>query len=209
MKPTASVLMMGIALGAMTGCATEKSSAARATPPPPTVQREVTKGDKSVTETELVTLTVRVVAVDYDKRIVTVRGPKGKVVELKVGDQVRNLAQVKKGDDIVAQYYESVAVEVKKPGAVKPGSTEAEGVARAALGQKPEGIAARTETVVATIQKIDRSTQMVTLKGASGKLVEVHVKDASRLEGVKKGDRVEITYTQALAISVEAIAKKQ
>lgn len=203
-----AIVLSAIACGVLAGCASEKSSAARATPPPPTVETQVTEGPGSVSETELTTLTVTVVSVDYANRVVTVRGPKGKVVELKVGDQVQNLAQVKPGDRVVAKYYESVAIEVKKPGAVAPGVTEAAGVKRAPLGQKPSGMAARTQTVVATILHIDRASQMVKLKGPSGKVVEVHVKDPKRLEGVKKGDRVEITYTEALAISVDAVAKR-
>ena len=203
-----AIVLSAIVCGALAGCASEKSSAARATPPPPTVQTQVTEGPGSVSETELTTLRVTVVSVDYGARIVTVRGPKGKVVELKVGDQVQNLAQVKPGDQVVAKYYESVAIEVKKPGAVQPGATEASGIKRAAPGEKPSGMAARTQTVVATILHIDRATQMVKLKGPSGKVVEVHVKDPERLERVKKGDRVEITYTEALMISVDAVAKR-
>ncbi len=203
-----ALILSAIACAGLAGCASEQSSAARATPPPPSVETRVTETSSSVSETEVTTVRVTVVSVDYDDRIVTVRGPKGKVVELKVSDQVHNLAQVKPGDQVVAKYYESVAIEVKKPGTVQPGATEASGIKRSAFGEKPSGMAARTQTVVATILHIDRASQMVTLKGPTGKVVEVHVKDPTRLERVKKGDRVEITYTEALAISVDAVAQR-
>ena len=206
MKTMWTVVAAAGVAAALGGCASEK--AAKATPPAPTVATERVEGKDSVTESQLVTVTVTVVKVDLDNRIVTVRGPEGKVVDLKVSDEVRNLPQVHKGDQIVAKYYESVAVEVLKPGA-KSETSSADAVGRAPLGAKPGGIAASTDTIVATIQKIDRETQMVTLKGPKGKTVEVHVKDPKRLEGVKKGDKVQITYTQALAISVEAVGKKR
>jgi Cu/Ag efflux protein CusF len=50
----------------------------------------------------------------------------------------------------------------------------------------------------------------VTLTGPEGNSVTIKVKDPKKLNGVKVGDDVEITYTQALAISVEkAPAKKK
>jgi Cu/Ag efflux protein CusF len=206
MKSTWMVVAGAGLAAALGGCASEK--AAKATPPAPTVATERVEGKDSVTESELVTMTVTVVNVDYDDRIVTVRGPQGKVVDLKVSDEVRNLPQVKKGDQIVAKYYQSVAVEVMKPGAAKPGMESVDTAGRAPLGARPAAAAASTDTIVATIQKIDRATQMVTLKGPKGHTVEVHVKDPTRLEGVKKGDRVQITYTRALAIAVEPVGKK-
>jgi ASC-1-like (ASCH) protein len=62
-------------------------------------------------------------------------------------------------------------------------------------------------TVTATVETIDKNSQYVTLKGQEGKTVEVKVKDPKNLEGVKVGDEVVITYTEALAISVEKAGK--
>ena len=52
----------------------------------------------------VVTLTGTVEAVDLANRVVTIKGSKGKVVDLKVGDQAKNLDQVKVGDKVVAKY---------------------------------------------------------------------------------------------------------
>ena len=43
------------------------------------------------------------------------------------GAQVRNLAQVKAGDEVRATFYESLAYEVKKPGTTTPGPSAALG----------------------------------------------------------------------------------
>jgi hypothetical protein len=61
-------------------------------------------------------------------------------------------------------------------------------------------------TKTATIQDIDRNTNNVVLKGPEGNLVGVHVKDPGKLENVQVGDQVVITYTEALAISLEKAA---
>ena len=43
----------------------------------------------------------------------------------------------------------------------------------------------------------------VTVKTDKGRQMSFRVQDAKNLEGYKVGDTVEVTYTQALAISVE------
>jgi len=65
--------------------------------------------------TKVTQATVTVEAVDLEKRTVTVKGPKGNVTTLKVGDQVKRLNEVKVGDQIVARYTEAVAISVEKP----------------------------------------------------------------------------------------------
>ncbi len=48
----------------------------------------------------------------------------------------------------------------------------------------------------------------VTLKGPEGNLFKVKAKDPEKLKAVSVGDLVDITYTQALAVSVEPAPKK-
>ena len=48
-------------------------------------------------------MTAKIEAVDVANRVVTVKGPLGRTVSLKVDDRVKNLAQVKVGDEIVAE----------------------------------------------------------------------------------------------------------
>jgi len=146
-------------------------------------------------------------AIDLDKRIVTLKGPKGNVFDLKVGDQAKNLPQVKVGDLVNIQYYEAIAFEVRKPGAAGP--TQATGaVATAKPGEKPAGVVAGQVTITATVEALDAKKNMVTLKGEGGKTVELKVKDPKNLKNVKVGDQVEFTFTEALALSVEPAKKK-
>jgi len=65
--------------------------------------------------TNVVEATATVEAVDLKKRTVTVKGPKGNVNTVKVGDHVKKLDQVKVGDQVVVRYTEAVAISVDKP----------------------------------------------------------------------------------------------
>jgi hypothetical protein len=141
------------------------------------------------------TITATVQAVDLEKRIVTVKTPKGEVVEIRVDEMVKNLSSVKVGDRVVLSYFKSIAYQVTKPGEAGEIAAKAE--------VKRVGAQTRLVTKTATIQDIDRNTNNVVLKGPEGNLVGVNVKDPGKLKNVQVGDQVVITYTEALAISLE------
>ena len=160
-----------------------------------------------VVKERVATVKATVEAIDLQNRVVTLKGPKGKVFDLKVGEEAKNLPQVKVGDEVVAKYYESIAVQVQKPGEVG-GVAQTQAVAAAKPGERPAGMVANQITITATVEAIDPKKTFVTLKGPQGKVVDVRVRDPKNLENVKVGDQVAITYTEALAISVEKPKEK-
>lgn len=151
----------------------------------------------------VVEVTAEVVAIDHSTRKVTLERPDGSLVKFVAGPEVRNLAQVKKGDEVKVSYYESLAYEVKKPGEAVVGAAVAEGTERAEVGEKPGAAAVTAVSVTATIAAIDKAAKTVTLRAPDGELTTVKVRYPEKLERVSVGDLVEITYTEALAISVD------
>jgi hypothetical protein len=156
---------------------------------------------------QLVTVTATVEKVDQKKRLVTLRGADGKVNTIKVGEEVRNLPQVKVGDVVAIAYYESLAYEVKKPGTAELGVTSTTEGGRAKPGEKPAAVGAREVTITTRITAIDKKTPAVTLQGPEGDLVTVKVRHPEKLEQVEVGDLVEITYTEAVAVKVDTVPK--
>lgn len=156
---------------------------------------------------EVTTLKATVTGIDVPGRVVTLKGAKGNSVTFHVSDDVRNLDKVKVGDVVVAKYYESIAYRVTKPGAT--GAAAVDAAAAAAPGQLPAGAIAKSDTVKAKITAIGKHKDSVTLKGPEGNSVTIKVKNPKNLDGVKVGDDVEVTYTEALAVSVEPAAAKK
>jgi plastocyanin len=148
-------------------------------------------------------------AIDQSTRMVTLKGPQGNSVTFKASDEVRNLAQVKVGDEVKFAYYESVAVRVLKAGEAFPPPSESAAMARAKPGEKPAGVIGAETVVNATITAIDKKAKTATLKGENGKSVTVTPLRPEKLDEVKVGDRIVITYTEAVAISVEKAEKKK
>jgi len=155
---------------------------------------------------ETVTVTATVLSVDQASRKVTIKTDSGKTYSFVAGDNVKNLAQVKKGDIITAKYTEALAYQIRKPGAAT-GVETTNAAATAAPGEKPAGVVAQQTTVAVTVTAIDPSIPSVTFKGPQGNSRTIKVKDPQKLVGVKVGDVVDITYSEAMAISVSAAAK--
>lgn len=178
---------------ALAACATDTVPAG---PPPSGTLAEQT-----------VTASATVEKIDQKTRQVTLRRADGSTVSFKAGPEVRNLAQVKKGDEVVVAYHESLAYEVRRAGEATPGAELAEAAARAEPGQRPGAMGAQQLTVTSTIEAIDRRAGTVTLKRADGETFTTKVRDPSKLELVRVGDLVTLTYTEAIAVSVEPKAK--
>ena len=155
-------------------------------------------------------MTAKVIAVDPAQRTVTLQGASGKTRTIEVGDQVHNFDQIKVGDTVHAKYTQALALELKK-GAATMGTPTAEGAITPppAPGAKPGGTIARKVTAMTEVVAVDPAKQMVTLRGPEGNEVDVNVQDPNQLKNIKKGDHVEVTYVEALAIAVaEAPTKK-
>jgi len=159
----------------------------------------------SAERTILVTVTAKVEAIDHAKREVTLKGPLGNVVTFVVDQRVKRLNEVSIGDEVTADYYVSLAGELRAP-------TEEEkktplvilaGAARAPQGSSPAGGGLRAFKVVATVIGLDLPTQSLTLQGPRGNTGTIRAEHVENLKQLRLGDTVIVTYTEALAISLQ------
>ena len=54
---------------------------------------------------------------------------------------------------------------------------------------------------------MDPAVPSVTVKGPKGNVMSLRIQDPKRLEGIKVGDTVDVTYTQALMLTADPVAK--
>ena len=169
--------------------------AACAAPPP-----------KPATRENLVQRTATVESIDQASRLVTLRGEDGNAFTLLVSEEVRNLPQVKVGDRVTVSFFEALAAEVKKPGEGVEGVQADVSSVRAEPGERPAagaGVMLRTTVV---IEFVDTTFNTVTFKRSDGasRTVAVQTPEGREfIKGLKKGDHVEIAYTEAFAIEVK------
>ncbi|MBB1595440.1 hypothetical protein [Achromobacter sp. UMC46] len=153
----------------------------------------------------LTTASGKVTAVDPATRTITLQGTNGNTVNVLAGPDVRNFQQIKPGDTLTLDYYESVAIDVRRAGAGAPEVVTETAANRNAEGAKPGGAMGRQTTITAEIWHINKSANLVTLKGPQGGMRTIQVKDPAlqaRLQQLKEGDLVDFTITQAVAAAI-------
>jgi Cu/Ag efflux protein CusF len=147
-------------------------------------------------------ITATVEKINYKTRTVVLKGPEGNVVEMQVGEEAKNFNQVKKGDKVTFDYYESVAIDVQKSKG-EPLAAESTSITRAKPGEKPGGTMKTTGMMTARVEEINYQTREVSLKLAEGNIMRLTVgPQVKRLEDVRKGDEVVVQYTSTVTISV-------
>ena len=171
----------------------------------PTTQAAVGTAPGKAAAAATTEVTAKVVAVDAAQRTVTLQSASGKTRTIDVGEEVRNFNQIKVGDTVQAKYTEALALELKKGTMSMSAPTEEQAITPAPpAGAKPGGTVARKVTAMTEVIAVDPTKKMVTLRGPRGNEVDVDVQDPDQLKNIKKGDHVQVTYVEALAISVKA-----
>jgi len=151
------------------------------------------------------TIKATVEAVDMSRRSVVVRTEAGVMRTVYASSNVTRLAEVKPGDTVTATYYDNIIIRKKAAGepevdTLHLADTPGEGGALS-------GTSGVQQTITATIDAIDPAVPSISLKGPRGWAYATRVQDRKALEQVAVGDRVDITWTEAILVSV-APAKK-
>ena len=150
--------------------------------------------------------TAKVTAIDKNTRTITLQGSRGGVMDVVASDEVRNFDQIRVGDTVETRYRQSLTLELKKSKDTT-GSVETTTTTRAAPGERPGGSVARETQVTAEVVEVDPGNSMIALKGPKGRVVELQVLNPDHFKVVKKGDYVDVVYSEALAIAVKPTGK--
>jgi hypothetical protein len=148
----------------------------------------------------------KVVSVDKAKRIITLKNKDGETLDLPCGPEVKNFDQIAAGDSVVVNFLQSVAVALVKPGDATPPPSAALVAGAAEKGEKPGALVGGQITATVRIESVDLKKNLVVFTPPSGGMRAVHVErpeGVKFIQGLKTGDQVQITWTEALALSVE------
>jgi len=191
------------------GCSHNKDAN---TPPPPsgTYSMERSKDGPLVQEeTQVIETVARGEKRDIKKRWITLKNSAGQSISFRVSPQVKRLAELKVGDDVVTRYVESLAFEVREPTALERANPRTVIGAAVKAGQTlPPGIAAGTAThtiVEVTGLNLEENTALIKLP--EGNTVTIRARYPENLRRVSVGDTIAVTYVAALAVAIEPVTK--
>jgi hypothetical protein len=157
----------------------------------------------SFSASQSMTISAVVEAINHETRVVTVRKPDGEALTFTASEEARNLDQVDVGDVLIAEYRESVSIEVMANEGMEAGAAEAAAVARTKEGEMPGIAAMGARVVTATVEEINLDKNTFKLKVPDGTVNEYVARNPENLKRAAVGDLVVITVTEALAITVE------
>ena len=125
------------------------------------------------------------------------------------GPEIKSFDQIKVGDRLNVTYELAVAIELiktKSDGVRSKVETASEVTSKP--GEKPTRTITNTTTIIADIIAVDRAKKLVSVKGPSGKVTIVTVKNPQLLADVNVGEQVRVIYFDAMAASITPPKKK-
>lgn len=144
-------------------------------------------------------------AVDLARREVLLVLPDGREFTLVADQRITRLAEIKPGDKVKAEYFISLAAEMREP-TPQELATPLEvvvGEVKAAPKAAPAGAALRQIRAVVTVVALDKTNSKVTVQGPRGNQMEIAAADPKVFNSLKLGQKALLTFTEALALSVE------
>ena len=161
--------------------------------------------------TQQISIQGTVEAVDYVGRTVTLRGEQGSLVTLDVPANAARFQQVKVGDRVTATYYDRISVRLK-PAAEPAVDRVVEPTTTATPGTLPGATRTRQRVTTVTITGWSPADKVVTFIGPNKVAYSRRLLDSTDpkvLEGLKVGDRVDVTRTEAITVAVQGAAQAQ
>jgi len=148
-----------------------------------------------------------VVKIDKKTRTITFKNQEGET-KFVAGPEITNFDQIKKGDRVNVNYELAVAIElIKTKSDGVRSKVETNTVTQSRANEKPSETITNKTTIIADIVSVDRDKKLVSVKGPSGKITTVTVKNPALLADVNVGEQVKVIYFDAMAASITAPKK--
>jgi hypothetical protein len=169
---------------------------------PPTSANKPVVIDAAITDNRYQLYEGEVVKVDKKTRTITFKNKEGES-KFVAGPDITNFSQIKKGDRVNVNYELAVAIELikTKSDGIRT-KVETSTVTKSKADEKPSEKISNKTTIIADIVDVNREKKLVSVKGPSGKITTVTVKNPALLADVNVGEQVKVVYYDAMAASI-------
>jgi hypothetical protein len=155
---------------------------------------------QTIYESEPVTSTATIDAIDKANRVVTLELSTGALVDVTAPPEMEGFNSLKVGDQVSATYFEAIVVQLRKPGDPAPSGTPTTIVRR--KDRQPGSETTRQRTVRVTVDAVDPKTPSLTVKTAEGRVRTLKVTNAALLQNIKAGDTLDAAVHESLLVNV-------
>ena len=145
----------------------------------------------------------KIETIDYQTRMVTMRGDDGIAATIMVSEDVSDLSRVVPGDEVFVELYEEVTVSVHDDDDLKLGSIERSDVSITKKDDKPAAEMINTFVTTSVVESINIEANTFQLKDVEGNITEFTARDPNNLKRSKVGDKVVIKIVQTVGVVIE------
>jgi hypothetical protein len=160
----------------------------------------------SISTTQTVQVTTVVDAIDREARTITLKGPEGNTRTIQMMEDSNNIDKIVVGDTVNVEYVQHMSIEVMANDGMEPGTGTMAAVARNAEGETPAGMVMETTVTTATVEDINIEANTFKLKWPGGDIKEYEAQNPENLKKSEVGDLVVVTYTEAIALSLNEVS---
>jgi Cu/Ag efflux protein CusF len=150
---------------------------------------------------EMETATATIKEIDARHRFVVLGDEGGSDLGVFAPPEFTRFDELRVGDRITITFYESTVYQLTRRHAPAPAVSEEVGAVES-QSPLPGATFSYQTTERVTVRAVDRKAALITVVGRDGRTISRRVHNSADLEGVKTGDHIDITYTQALLASV-------
>ena len=152
---------------------------------------------------DVVEASAKIEAIDTENRLLVMRGPGG-IATIQAGPEIKNFDQINVGDEVKVTFTSALAAAITK--SKEQASTQVDAASYTApTGSKPAGAVGASVKTTVVIESVDTSFETVSFKRPDGyerTIAPATPEGKKFIKSLKKGDKVDVEYTEALAISV-------
>ena len=159
----------------------------------------------SISTTQKIQLTTVVDAIDREARTITLKGPEGNTRTIQMMEGSSNIDKIVVGDTVNVEYVQHMSLEVFANDGMEPGTGTMAAVARNVEGETPAAMVMETTITTATVEEINIEANTFKLKWPGGEIKDYEARDPENLKKSEVGDLVVITYTEAIALSLNEV----
>lgn len=147
-------------------------------------------------------------AIHAETRELTLRDRSGNLATVTASEQVERFDEIEVGDEIVANYWLYLSAEFREP-TPDEASTPLQVLAaagKAIEGMPPTAAMGALIKAVVVVKVVDGVERDVTVQGPGGRYITLPVETPEILEGLNVGQKVILTYGEAMALQLEKAA---
>jgi hypothetical protein len=126
-----------------------------------------------------VEMSAEVMSIERASRVLTLKGPRGNVVDVTISPEVKNFDQIKAGDFIMVRFMQALALELQKTkGGTAAGASEA--IATAKPGERPAIAGAREVQAIAKVTAVSKKDKRSRARAATPSRSTCRTRTSSR-----------------------------